>query len=35
MKQWIVLRGGGADWLQHAKEANDFVKRGIVTRREQ
>ncbi len=27
MKEWIVVRAGGADWVQLAREAYDFVKR--------
>jgi hypothetical protein len=28
MKEWIAVRAGGADWVQLAKEAYKFVKRG-------
>ena len=28
MKEWVVVADGGPDWLQLAKEAYEFVKRG-------
>lgn len=28
MKEWFVVRDGKADWVELAKEAYDFVKRG-------
>lgn len=28
MKEWFVAADGGPDWLELAKEAYDFVKRG-------
>ena len=28
MKEWFVVGDGKADWVELAKEAYDFVKRG-------
>ena len=28
IKEWFVVRSGGANWVELAKEARDFVKRG-------
>ena len=28
MKEWVVVAEGGPDWLELAKEAYEFVKRG-------